>query len=163
MVFKFRLERVLRYREEQERQALVALARTQAQREMVLKGLAVLDKELEEVRRVFDGIKGTQVDAEQLWMVTRRWRWLSMERERQSQLLQEWDRKVEKAQELWLHVRAAKELLLRLRQKAFKEFVGELERAETRQLDEAGLRVFLPGGGGAKGAFLNPGAGGEGG
>lgn len=142
---------MLRYREEQERQALVALARTQAQRGLVLRGLAVLEKELDEVRGSFTAMKGTQVEAQQLLLVSRRWRWLSLERERQSQLLQEWDKKVEKAQEAWLHVRTAKEALLKLRERAFMEFVGELAKAETLELDEVGLRVFSPGAGGATG------------
>jgi flagellar export protein FliJ len=142
LVFRFRLERVLRYREEQERQALISLARTQAQRDMVSKGLILLERELEEVRGFFNGLKGAQVEAQQLLLISQRWRWLSLEKARQSQLLQEWEKKVEKAHELWLHFRTAKEALLRLRQKAFREFVGELERAESLELDEVGLRVF---------------------
>lgn len=163
MVFEFRLERVLRYREEQERQALLALARTQAQRELVLRGLAVLEKELEEARGFFNGLKGSRVEAQQLLLLSRRWRWLGLEKERQAKLLQEWDKKVEKAQEVWLQVRTAKEALLKLRQRAFREFVGELERAETRQLDEVGLRGFAPSGLGPDRAFSSPGAAGEGG
>lgn len=163
MVFTFRLEKVLRYREEQERQALVSLARTQAQRDMVSKGLVVLEKELEEVRRFFRCMKGDQVDPQHLLLISRRWRWLSLERERQSQLLQKWDKKLEKARELWLHVRTGKEALLRLRQKAFREFVKELERAESRELDEVGLRAFSYADGSAKEAFFGPGAAGEGG
>lgn len=156
MVFRFRLERVLRYREEQEREALVAFARTQAQRELVFRGLEVLEKELEEAKGFFNALKGARVEAQEILLVSRRWKWLALERERQSQLLQEWDKKVEKAQELWLHARAAKEVLLKLRQRALREFVQELERAETRQLDEAGLRVFSPGGSsGANEACLN--------
>ncbi|MEJ5377221.1 MAG: flagellar export protein FliJ [bacterium] len=142
MVFEFRLERVLRYREEEERQALVFLAKTQLQREMVQRGLLVLQRELEEVREVFNNMKGSQVDGQQLSMLSRRWRWLRLEKEKQSRLLDQWNEKVEKAQEHWLEVRAAKEALMKLRQKAFREFLGNLQRAETRELDEVGLRIF---------------------
>jgi flagellar export protein FliJ len=143
LVFEFRLERVLRYREEQEHQALVSLGKTQAQRELVARGLAVMNAELGEVRRIFDEMKGKEVDAQQLSLLGQRWRWLSLERERQRQLLQDWDQKVEDARELWLHARRAKEALFRLRQRALDEFLRKLERAEARELDEVGLRPFV--------------------
>jgi len=143
LVFKFRLERVLRYREEQERQALAFLGKTQDQRELVAKRLAAMNTELGEIRRVFDGMKGKEVDAQQISLLGRRWRWLSLQRERQRELLQQWDQKVEDARGRWLHARRAKEALFRLRQRALDEFLRKQEGAEARELDEVGLRPFV--------------------
>ncbi len=163
MGFEFRLERVLRYREEQERQALLSFARTQAQRDLVSSGLFALDRELEEVRGFFKGLKGNPVNPQELLLLGRRWRWLALQRERQEQLLEEWDKKVQEAHEAWLQARAAKKVLVKLRERAFRDFLGKMERAELRELDEVGLRGFFLAEASSAWGLASPEASGEGG
>lgn len=134
-----------------ERQALVRLAQTRMQRDMVAEGLRSLKREMQMASLGWQELRGKSCAVEELLWMRNRWRWLFSEARSQENLLQEWEERVGKVQEEWMEAKKARETMDRLKHRAFEEFIASVRRAETQALDEAALRPHVSGPAGAAG------------
>jgi flagellar export protein FliJ len=79
---------------------------------------------------------------EELRRLQRRWEDLQRQIKRQHSLLDECEAKLQEERDAWVQTRKDKELLVRLKEKAYEQFLSAEMRAERQQLDEVALRSF---------------------
>jgi flagellar export protein FliJ len=143
MGFRFRLERVLSVRADQERQSLVNVARVQQRRDGEARGLNHLLSQAQAMDRRWEGLRGNSLPAEEIHWIRRRRSGLRKDVERQRIILQEWDGKLIEARDHWVEARKKTKALEVLRERAWRTFTTGILKAEMVQLDEVSLRPFL--------------------
>lgn len=143
MGFKFRYQRLLDHRREMERMATLRAGRAHAARESAAHALAEAIREEEMVGRQWCELVGRQTLMRELLEIQAQWRAARETTARHERALREREEALSMARDELLTAAKAKEVLLRLKDRAFDEFAGWIRRMETAQLDEASLRPFV--------------------
>jgi len=138
--FRFRLESILRLREKEEEDARLELVRVRSELQKLEDELRMLENEIEGVERDFEdrmreGMSGSEI---------REWEsYMKMLKARRMKKIEEIDRKREEEREklsVYLERRKERMALEKLKEKRFREFLGEIDRMERRMLDEVAER-----------------------
>ncbi len=142
MGFKFRYQRLLEHRREMERLAILRAARAHAARELAAHDLARSLRTEEMIGRRWWELVGRKTPMRELLEIQAQWRGAVEATARHEKVLLEREEVLSRARDELLTAAKAKEVLLRLRDRAFDEFAGWMRRMETVELDEASLRPF---------------------
>lgn len=142
MGFKFRYQRLLEHRREMERLAILRAARAHAARELAAHDLARSLRTEEMIGRRWWELVGRKTPMRELLEIQAQWRGAVETTARHEKVLLEREEVLSRARDELLTAAKAKEVLLRLRDRAFDEFAGWMRRMETVELDEASLRPF---------------------
>lgn len=140
--FKFRYERLLDHRREMERMATLRVALAHAARDSAAQALAEAIRKEEMIGRLWCELVGRQTLMRELLEIRAQWKAARETTAGHERALREREEVLSMARDELLGAAKAKEVLLRLKGKAFEEFAGWLRRMETAQLDEASLRPF---------------------
>ncbi|MGQ9652890.1 MAG: hypothetical protein ACUVXD_02380 [Thermodesulfobacteriota bacterium] len=142
MGFKFRYQRLLDHRREMERMATLRAARAHAARDLAAHDLAEAIRTEEIIGRQWWELVGRHTLMRELLEIRARWRTARETTAGHERALREREEVLSRARDDLLAAAKAKEVLLRLRDRALDEFAGWMRRMETVQLDEASLRPF---------------------
>lgn len=140
--FKFRYQRLLNHQQAMERMATLRAARARAARDLAARDLAEALRTEEMIRRRWGELVGRHALMRELLEIRAQWRGAMEMSERHERVLREREEIVSRARDELLTAAKAKEVLLRLRDKAFDEFASRMRRTESVELDEASLRPF---------------------
>lgn len=142
MGFRFRLEKVLWWREELERRKLRAVSLLEKQKDLVALGLKKLQEEKDALKVSFSNLKGKSTSSWELSLCGHRSRWIWEELEKQREQLKTWDKRLELARKEWEETRRDTEVIKRLKARAKERFLRRVKNEETKLMDEAALRNY---------------------
>ena len=142
MAFVFRFERVLDYREELERQALIKTSTVQRRRDRELAVLDGFKEDAQKIRSQWSDLEGRDMPMDEILWIRRRWIVLHHNIEQQTGVVQEWEKKLEEARAEWVEARKAKKVLEKLKEKDLAEFEKTVRKAENQLLDEVSVRPY---------------------
>jgi flagellar export protein FliJ len=145
MGFRFRFERLLTYKEENEKNALVAMAKIERRRDQERKGQRILEGEVQKLGGEREALKGRSILMEEIHLLHSRWAALQADLKRQRSVADEWEVRLYEARGRWLDARKARKVLMLLKDRDLERFLGEVRKAEAQHLDEVSLRPYLEG------------------
>jgi flagellar export protein FliJ len=143
MRFQFRYERLLSYREEMEKKALVEAARVESRRDHELRGLSLLRGEAKKLGKQWHELVGRSTPMDEVYLIHSRWAAVQSDLERQRTVVEEWEARLAEARERWIEARRAKKVFLLLKEKALARFVAAVNKAEIEHSDEVSLRPYV--------------------
>lgn len=142
MGFQFRFERLLAYREEMEKRALMDLARAERRRDHERKGLGMLRREVQFLGERWEALKDKSTPMDDIRRLRNRWKAVQNDVNQQEAVVKEWENRVEEARGRWVEARRAKKVLMLLKEKALGRYLAAMNKAETEHLDEVSLRLY---------------------
>ena len=142
MAFVFRFERVLGYREELERRALIKTSEMQRQRDRELVVLNGFKDDARKIRSQWAELEGSDMPMDEILRIRRRWTALHRNIEQQDQVVRDWEKKLDKARAEWVEARKAKKVLEKLKERDLAEFGRTVQKAENQLLDEVSVRPY---------------------
>lgn len=143
MAFRFRLETLLRYRTEMERQYAVSVTRARNQLVLHQQGLQSLLGEKSSLFNRWLKIKGRRVESMEIRQMMAQRVGLDDSIREQRLLVEEAQGHLEEARQRWTEAKKDKRILEIVKERAFREFLNRLNRLELQQLDEASLRSTI--------------------
>jgi flagellar protein FliJ len=132
--FRFALDRVLRYREQQDEQARIALATAQAAYRLQADRLREIEETIRSNDAVMSGAKS--MTQGELWLIMRYHERLAGEREEESKRLQSLARELADRRRAAVERARERKALEKLKMKRLLEHRKEHEAKEQRQIDE---------------------------
>jgi flagellar protein FliJ len=132
--FRFALDRVLTYREQQEEQARMTLAASQAAYRLQTERLRALEETIRTNEEAMSGAKS--MTQGELWLLVRYRDRLAGEREEESRRLQSLARELAERRRAAVERARERKALEKLKMKRFLEHRKEHEAKEQRQIDE---------------------------
>ena len=142
MGFQFRFERLLAYREEMEKRALMDVARAERRRDHERKGLGMLRREVLVLGERWEALKDKNTPMDDIRRLRNRWKAVQNDVNQQEAVVKEWENRVEEARGRWVEARRAKKVLMLLKEKALGRYLTAMNKAETEHLDEVSLRLY---------------------
>jgi flagellar FliJ protein len=142
VAFRFRYERLLRYRADQERQALMRLGTVQKRLQREYQNLQELENEAQRARENWASFIGRSRTMDEIRLARSRRTAVEEDVHQQKKVVGEWESRFEKARQEWVEARRSKKMIELLKEKDLKAYRTAVSRAETQHLDEVSSRPF---------------------